>query len=68
MTGVTPLHLATSMRQIELIRVLLERGANVGAEDNHGTTPFSIAKEYGYDNIMKLLTEYGTQYDHGATS
>jgi ankyrin repeat protein len=66
--GVTPLHLATSMRQIEIIRVLLERGANVGAEDNHGKTPFSIAKEYGYDNIMKLLTEYGTQYDHGATS
>ena len=38
--GWTPLHNATFMRRIELIRVLLENGANVGAVDKQGRTPF----------------------------
>ena len=49
----------TFARQFEVIHVLLERGANVGAEDLQGETPFSLAKKYGYDEIMRLLSKYG---------
>lgn len=51
------------MRRIKVIHVLLERGANVGAEDKHGRTPFFLAKEYGYDEIINLLSEHGAEYD-----
>jgi hypothetical protein len=65
--GRTPLHMATLVGQIEVIRVLLGHGADVGAEDKQGKTPFSLAKEYGRyeimkrDEIMKLLSERGAK-------
>jgi hypothetical protein len=59
--GRTPLHTTTNMRRIEVIRVLLGCGANVGGEDNQGRTPFLLAKEYGYDEIMELLSEHGDE-------
>jgi hypothetical protein len=59
--GRTPLHTTTNMRRVEVVRVLLERGANVGAKDKQGKTPLTWAKEYGYDEIMELLSEYGTE-------
>ena len=43
---------------LEIVRVLLEHGANVGAEDNEGRTAFQIASAKGYDKIMKLLSEH----------
>lgn len=49
------------MRRIGAVRVLLGRGANVGAEDVRGRTPFSLANEAGYEEIMKLLLEHGTE-------
>jgi hypothetical protein len=57
----TPLHTATFTRRIEVIRVLLECGADVGAEDKQGRTPFLLAKGYGYDDIMTLLSEHGAK-------
>ena len=53
--GRTPLHIT---RRIEVVSVLLERGADVGAEDKEGWSPLSLAKEYGRDEIMKLLSEH----------
>jgi ankyrin repeat protein len=49
------------MRRIEVIRVLLERGADVGAEDKPGMTPFSAAKKHAYEEIMKLLSGHGAE-------
>jgi ankyrin repeat protein len=46
---------------IVVICVLLEHGANVGAKDKQGRTPFLLAKEHGYDEIMKLLSERGAE-------
>ncbi|KAF8496178.1 hypothetical protein F5888DRAFT_413706 [Russula emetica] len=54
----TPLHTAVDCGCIEVVRVLLEHGANLGAEDEQGRTPFSLAKK---DEIVKLLSEHGAQ-------
>ena len=41
------------------MRVLLEHGANVGAEDNYGRTAFKIASTHGHGEIIELLSEHG---------
>ncbi|KAF8476561.1 hypothetical protein DFH94DRAFT_756372, partial [Russula ochroleuca] len=41
--------------------MLLERGANVGVEDNKGRTPFRMASTQGKDETMKLLLEHGAK-------
>ena len=49
----------------EVVRLLLEKGAKVDAQDDHGDTPLMIAlyrNEDGdnrYASIIKLLIEYG---------
>jgi ankyrin repeat protein len=46
---------------VEVVRVLLEHGANAGVEDNEGRTPFQIASAKGDNDIMKLLSEHGAR-------
>jgi ankyrin repeat protein len=60
-SGRTPLHVATEFDRAEVVRALLEHGANVGVEDSRGRTPFQIASAKGFDEIMKLLSEYGAK-------
>ena len=49
--------------EVEVVRVLLEHGANVGAEDNQGTgrTAFQIASTNGYGEFIELLSEHGAK-------
>ena len=47
--------------RVDVVRVLLEHSANVGAKDWQGRTPLQIASEKGYDEIMKLLSEHGAK-------
>jgi ankyrin repeat protein len=72
--GVTPLHLAAAdYGRVEVVRVLLEHGANVGAEDNKGRTPLHEAADYrrietnervegyvsGKVELVRVLLEHG---------
>jgi ankyrin repeat protein len=59
--GPVAYHDVLYMRRIKVIRVLLERGADVGAEDKPGMTPFSAAKKHAYEEIMKLLSGHGAE-------
>ena len=54
--GRTPLHLACS---VEVVRVLLEHGANVGATDNKGRTPLHDVAERHWDDKGRVLLEHG---------
>ncbi len=45
--------------QQEIVRLLLEHGANPGLTDKWGVTPIELAREKGYTEIVDLLVEYG---------
>jgi hypothetical protein len=55
------LHIAVRKRDIEEVRRLIRRGADVNAVDRHGNTPLMLAVERSYE-----ITEYLLR--HGAGS
>ena len=42
------------------MRLLIEHGADVTAQDESSLTPLHLASSSGIPNIMQLLLEYGT--------
>lgn len=53
--GTTALHLATMKGSIPIIKLLVAHGANTEAQNEHGTTPFSIAVNRRKTHIARLL-------------
>ncbi|XP_021373443.1 uncharacterized protein LOC110463285 isoform X2 [Mizuhopecten yessoensis] len=53
--GQTALMLAVSQGRTEMVKLLLENGANVNAQDNEGSTSMMVGCEHGYTEIVKLL-------------
>lgn len=56
--GQTPLDIAASHGNTQIITLLLEKGANINAEYAH-QTPLFLAAMYGQENAVKLLLEKG---------
>ena len=63
----TPLHLASFYKRLEIVRVLLDNGANTDAENDEGKTPLQIAIR-GAGNLQdngvglaRLLLEHGAE-------
>ena len=64
-THVTSLHLAVAMgetsswqtleKQEDFIRILVQHGADVDAQDHSGKSPWSTARETGQERIVQLL-------------
>lgn len=71
--GRSLLHIACSFGHIEIVKLLIEKGANFNAaDDDNSDTPLHIACGHGYTEIVKLLIEEGvdlevTNYDKGFT-
>jgi len=55
--GATALHLASRVGNLEIVKLLLENGANPNLVDNEGVTPLMRASIGGFDNIVKILLE-----------
>lgn len=55
--GWTPLHYAASGPSAALVKLLLDRGAEVDAPSPNGTTPLMMAAGYGSEEAARLLLE-----------
>ncbi|KAF7401149.1 poly ADP-ribose polymerase tankyrase [Vespula maculifrons] len=56
----TPLHFAAGYNNLEVAEFLLERGADVNAQDKGGLIPLHNASSYGHLDIAALLIKYNT--------
>lgn len=57
--GWSPLHYAATGPEPELVRLLLDSGAEVDPAAPNGTTPLMMAAQYGSEDSVKLLLERG---------
>ncbi|KAJ6486392.1 ankyrin repeat-containing domain protein [Mycena vitilis] len=60
--GKTALHIAALKGHEELVRMLIDFGADVDLSDNKGNTPLHYASSWGHIPIVQLLIERGCQY------
>lgn len=59
--GWTPLMIAVAEGHKDVVRLLIERGANVNARNKLGRTPIMFAARYGYTEIVQLLADAGAE-------
>lgn len=59
----TPLHVAASRGKPHAVTWLLERGADIDAQDLWGGTPLLRAAQYGCEDVVKLLLDRGASLD-----
>jgi hypothetical protein len=57
--GMTPLLYACKWNNFELVRILVEHGANIQTRDKNGSTALSIARVNGNNQIVNFLLENG---------
>ena len=62
-THVCPLHAALYKRHIDVVRVLLDHGANVNTTDKNNKTPLNIAYRDEHLEVMRMLLEHGANAD-----
>ena len=43
---------------VEIVRLLIEHGANVEVKDNEGRTPLDVASGKQRERIVEVLSEY----------
>lgn len=55
----TPLHLAAASGSVEIVRLLLDRGADPSAFDFADTTPCGHAGKKGHREVVRLLLDVG---------
>jgi len=63
--GMTPLLYASRHDNLELVQLLVERGANVNARNTDGSTALSIAQTNGNSQITNFLLESGAVHHSG---
>jgi ankyrin repeat protein len=55
----TPLHWAAENGQTEIMRLLLEHGADTNVRDEDCDTPSRLGSRQGHQGIVELLSAYG---------
>ena len=57
--GWAPAHYAATGPSVELLALLLERGADINAQSPNGSTPLMMAARFGTEDSIKLLVKKG---------
>ncbi len=65
MTGGMPLHWAAVNGELEVVRTLIEAGADVNASDTDGETPLTKAARDDHGEIINLLLAHGATVNTG---
>ena len=55
----TPLHVASSYGYLEVVRILVEQGADMAVQDNNKKTPLHLASDEGRLDVARFLVEHG---------
>ncbi|XP_046383815.1 ankyrin-2-like [Ischnura elegans] len=63
----SPIHLAVKKGSVEMVKLLLSKGAQVNAIGK-GKTPLHIATHNGYPPIVKILLDYGADVNSACKS
>lgn len=61
----TLLHMAAFKNQKDVVRLLLERGADTDAKDEDGNTPFDIAQKYNSSDAARIILEHLEKKEFG---
>lgn len=61
--GKTPLYVASQEKQVTVVRILLDRGANPEVKSMSGVTPLLAASRSGDPTIVELLADKGANVD-----
>ena len=51
----TPLHVASAAGHVEIVQMLLKKGARPHVRDNNGRTALDLARAGGHDEVARLL-------------
>lgn len=54
-----PLHISAKHGRVEIMKLLLDKGADVNAESKNGLTPLHIATHYNQNAAVDLLLDSG---------
>ena len=57
--GWTPLLFAANNGHLDVVGLLLEAGASVGARAERGVTALKVAREGGFEEVVELLQGHG---------
>ena len=57
-SGFAPLHRASEHGRFEVVRLLIDHGANVEVQDKYGRTPLNVASGDQREEILELLLEH----------
>ena len=55
----TLLHYACWHGEVEAVKKLIEKGANINATNSDNRTPLHIAAQFGWMDVVKILVEHG---------
>jgi len=58
-SGNTALHLAASLGDVDLVEILIRKGANVNAVNGEGLTPLHLSIKLGWPSIASTLIKEG---------
>jgi hypothetical protein len=65
--GNTPLHIAASMGSLNMVSVLISKGAKINIENKLKQTPYFLAIKHGHDDVAEYLSSdflAGEKVDH----